>query len=88
MALGQYASSVAGCPSWQYINMQSIAFGTKVKARVGYNASGYDSTTDTFSYHQSYRNITVYTNKIVIGSGFYDNYVDHTYGALRILMIQ
>lgn len=57
---------------------QAVTLGTKYKVRT--------AVTSTSSY-VGYRNITINTNKIIIGSGYYDNTQDSNYGGLEILAL-
>lgn len=70
---GQYYYLLAG--QYQYYNTENVTLGTTMKIMMGYN-NGYTS----------YRNITVFADRIVIGAGYYDNNVASDYGTLLTLI--
>ena len=70
---GQYHYSVVG--DYQYYNNLSVTLGTKYKVIMGRSGS-----------YRSYRNITVYANRIEIGTGYYDNTAGSEYGTLLTLI--
>lgn len=71
---GIYNGAQIGTLSPSYVS--SITLGVTNKVEIA-----------TYSPYTAYRNVTVYSDKVVIGSGFYDNTEGSNYGILLTLAL-